>query len=704
MNKIYPANIKIRPEMDCRLGIKTSLPDLPQLIALTYMLYIINGRKSCIQYSEEYEDNDFTKIKLKKEFKTLWEENFPQFETDKISNLSLFTSQLEALQMGLGLIFKLGKISFVEVGGNTAERTGGNRFNKVISFSTNIKILDLFLNAYSKEDVNKELVLWLNNKPSNYCISIGLKSLLTIFSEDTQMKIRTDGNEEIFFQQNGIYENISQAQDVINKDSKEQVGPLRVINSFIRDGLHPYLEIKDNAFHLKENTDFEEYKKMVETSFQLSPQKVVIYNEVERNNANYNKNLNMNQKIYFGAPGTGKSHEIKELIKDAKHIRTTFHPDSDYSTFVGSYKPIMNKILSRIYTKEALISKLSEMKGQGISYPCHKFGALYYKSLKLLSVDDIKEILSRCGFNDSMDQEINKGIAIGEDQSSTNNVSKITYSFVPQAFTNAYTKAWNIYPNPVYLIIEEINRGNCAQIFGDLFQLLDRNEKGFSDYPIEVDNDLQRYLAEVFSDEKTALQLTEEDISAINEIYKEECSDIISKVSNGERLILPPNLYIYATMNTSDQSLFPMDSAFKRRWEWEYVPISFDNTEIAKAKIIIDKDHEYNWKDFVVAVNDKILSDLESSDKQLGPWFAKPKCGIIERDQFVSKVMFYLLTDAYKDMNLSDEKFYFEDLFKNDGNSKLVHFIETGLKINNIVQQKVTNQTKKENSNPEETN
>lgn len=319
------------------------------------------------------------------------------------------------------------------------------------------------------------------------------------------------------------------------------------------------------------------------------------------------------QRIYFGAPGGGKSHKVKYDVigKDNPNsITTTFHPDSDYSSFVGSYKPFK-----------------------------------------------------------------------GDD-------GKITYDFVPQVFAKAYVNAWKLYFNEVckdkeyYLDIEEINRGNCAQIFGDLFQLLDR-KAGFSEYPINVDGDFANYLKKELGETQG---------------YKEIIGGDFSNI------LLPSNLHIVATMNTSDQSLFPMDSAFKRRWEWEYVPISFDNTEIAEAKIIIDKDHKYNWKDFVVAVNDKILSDLESSDKQLGPWFAKPKCGIIERDQFVSKVMFYLLTDAYKDMNLSDEKFYFEDLFKNDGNSKLVHFIETGLKINNIVQQKVTNQTKKENSNPEETN
>lgn len=140
-----------------------------------------------------------------------------------------------------------------------------------------------------------------------------------------------------------------------------------------------------------------------------------------------------------------------------------------------------------------------------------------------------------------------------------------------------------------YLIIEEINRGNCAQIFGDLFQLLDRNEYGFSDYPIVADKDMQKYLEKEFA----GWEITNKD--EINQLYGE--ANMVNLIMKGERLVLPSNLYIWATMNTSDQSLFPVDSAFKRHWDWKYVPIREGRDKETNAHLnwyINTGDKQYN--------------------------------------------------------------------------------------------------------------
>lgn len=337
------------------------------------------------------------------------------------------------------------------------------------------------------------------------------------------------------------------------------------------------------------------------------------------------------QIIYYGAPGTGKSHKIKETLgeyegcpadkKVAKEniFRTTFHPDSDYSTFVGAYKPTMEKPMDKVYAKGELISKLTEMKEGGVTYSPQKFGAKYWRSLKQLNLSDKKDILQSCGMSDNYTVEFDKGMAVGEEYLACSNESHIIYSFVPQAFLNAYIQAYRKPEEKVYLIIEEINRGNCAQIFGDLFQLLDRDANGKSEYSIKADADLRAFLEEKLGEDNQGIK-------------------------DGE-LCLPSNLYIYATMNTSDQSLFPIDSAFKRRWDWEYEPIKYKNTD---WKIVIDGT-VYSWVSFQRIVNEKILRANSSEDKMLGDYFVNPSDGVITDKVLLNKILFYLWNDVCKD-------------------------------------------------------
>ena len=299
---------------------------------------------------------------------------------------------------------------------------------------------------------------------------------------------------------------------------------------------------------------------------------------------NRRKAPNVYQQIFYGAPGTGKSNTIKRNVDNEKKIcfRTTFHPDSDYSTFVGAYKP--------------------SMKPTGTA------------------------------------------LASGEKE------EVITYKFVPQAFTKAYAAAWNT-TEDVFLVIEEINRGNCAQIFGDLFQLLDR-KGGKSEYPIEADTDLANYLKEALD--------------------KSPRTDIPQEVKSGERLMLPQNLYIWATMNTSDQSLFPIDSAFKRRWDWVYIPIKPHAEENYKIKIGIET---YDWWSFLQKINSVIDDPTHSEDKKLGYFFVNTESKTVCAEKFVSKVLFYLWNDVFKNYGFDHSiftdsmgvKFTFSDFFNEDG-------------------------------------
>lgn len=307
------------------------------------------------------------------------------------------------------------------------------------------------------------------------------------------------------------------------------------------------------------------------------------------------------QQIYYGAPGTGKSKAIKDLTFGEDVIRTTFHPDSDYASFVGTYKPITEEV---------------------------DFRDCYGK--KVID-DETKEVVKE---------------------------ERIAYKFIPQAFLEAYVKAWKKLGSgkKQYLIIEEINRGNCAQIFGDLFQLLDRNEYSFSDYPIVADKDMQKYLEKEFE----GWEITNKD--EINQLYGE--ANMVNLIMKGERLVLPSNLYIWATMNTSDQSLFPIDSAFKRRWDWKYVSISEGRDKATNAPLnwyINTGDKQYNWWSFISKVNKLIGSLTNSEDKKLGYFFCKAKDGEIDADLFVSKVIFYLWNDVFKDYGFDDKDFQDEE-------------------------------------------
>ncbi|MDE7420146.1 MAG: AlwI family type II restriction endonuclease [Muribaculaceae bacterium] len=285
------------------------------------------------------------------------------------------------------------------------------------------------------------------------------------------------------------------------------------------------------------------------------------------------------QQVLFGAPGVGKSHHLKSIYEDENDvIRITFHPETDYASFVGCYKPLSDG-------------------------------------------------------------------------------DEIVYKFQGQAFTEAYIKAWERFVGDAerkdtYLVIEEVNRGNCAQIFGDIFQLLDRNEQGFSEYTVRPDKDLATYLKDEFNNIASNL------------------NKIKPGLDTGEILMLPPNLHILATMNTSDQSLFPIDSAFKRRWDWVYMPIETkpkDDEGETITRRIVTKENIYDWGEFLDNVNQRIFATTESEDKQLGFWFVKPKSDdtTISAEDFVSKVIFFLWNDIYKDFGDDATSIFY---FALDGN------------------------------------
>ena len=378
-------------------------------------------------------------------------------------------------------------------------------------------------------------------------------------------------------------------KDIFDIDSSERV--YEIIKELFTDAEFNKVDNEGSSQYFRSNAIKQYY------CFLKAREVFLSYSKTE-NNEHKRQEKDSLQQIFYGAPGTGKSYTINRDTEGEDVIRTTFHPDTDYSTFVGAYKPttIEEEVMTVIGTK---------------AVPVENVDGSHRKE------------------------------------------SKIVYEFVQQAFLQAYVAAWKKYaeangeePRKQFLVIEEINRGNCAQIFGDLFQLLDRNAQGFSDYPIMADADMKRQLKKTFAE----LSLAEAD--SINAMYKGR--DVCREVLEGDILLLPGNLYIWATMNTSDQSLFPIDSAFKRRWDWTYRPIS-DAKEEWKIKA---NGNLYDWWTFLEKINDKVGSLTNSEDKKLGYFFCKADSeNIISAATFVGKVIFYLWNDVFKDYEFSDTIF-----------------------------------------------
>jgi hypothetical protein len=280
--------------------------------------------------------------------------------------------------------------------------------------------------------------------------------------------------------------------------------------------------------------------------------------------------------IFFGPPGTGKSTEVKRRVGAATMLRTQFHPEYSHADLIGSYRPVVG---SEIEPSDQVVGH----DGISIMRPVNYF------------------------------------------------------AFVPGPLTLALELAFSANEH-VFMVIEEINRGDCAAIFGDVFQLLDRDDSGRSEFGISLRSELVAY-------------------------FKAKGVDY-DKAGDGH-LYLPSNLSLLATMNTSDQSLYPMDSAFKRRWNWVACPINFDQLIAYTDGVrpfLNDGKGSWDWIGFLELINKSIVRD-NMEDKQLGPWFIKPaNDGLVPWDDFLNKCLFYLWHDVFKGEQFSDLS-----PFRNDG-------------------------------------
>ena len=337
-------------------------------------------------------------------------------------------------------------------------------------------------------------------------------------------------------------------------------------------------------------------------------------------------------RILFGAPGTGKSYTINKELKDLigednedDYERVTFHPDYSYANFVGTYKPVM----------------ISNDLNVGLDKDSRFIISVLYDNKKNAYTDEMIQVYGN---------EATDGNSVGRDQdkdgtairkyvsliTSNVNASDIGYEYVPGPFMRMYVKALKSArsenPKPHLLIIEEINRANVAAVFGDIFQLLDRGDDEVSEYPIQASEDIKDYLAK----------------------------ELGGDPENYVKIRIPDNMFIWATMNSADQGVFPMDTAFKRRWDFTYLGID-DNDKKIRGKYVYladDKSQKVEWNKLRKAINHFLAKEKINEDKQLGPYFISKSIVVpaegdeIDRDKFIrvfkNKVIMYLFEDAAK--------------------------------------------------------
>lgn len=539
-----PDTILAYDEMDLKLGIKSSLPHVKSTLALAVLLWECSDHPAELTYSVSNGD----KIVLTEEIEQwlidylseICEEEQIDFDAliSGVNQNQLFKSQMEALIVAFELVWKLAKVNFVdEAKPASAERTGGVRYPKKLSFSVNADIIHSVISGNENAYI-RVLMSWIG-----FDVAVDpecektLTYLFTALSEGAVFKL-VDGTRDVIFNQNSIYKKIletSQAVD-INGD-KEAKGALRILKSLLSDEMNPYLQYSGGS--VTATTDIserlEEYQKRVDILLQLSATKVIGLEDLQSQNTGIQltdleerRVSSGSNVLLYGVPGSGKSWTIEhEYCKKGTNVeRLVFHPDYTYSDFIGQILP-------------------------------------------------------------NVDEE-----------------GQVSYKFTPGPFTNILHDAYNNPEKEYILIIEEINRGNAPAIFGEVFQLLDR---------------------------KTELREADDDGYPIGTSEYGITNANIAKIVYGDarhKVRIPSNLSIIGTMNTSDQNVFTLDTAFQRRWEMRLIENNFEHVDrsLADAEIL---DTGVTWQTFCTEINNIIVGNnarmTSAEDKRLGAYFVHLK-------------------------------------------------------------------------------
>lgn len=598
----YPKPKNANSEIDLKLGIKSSLPNATQAIVLSYLIWKCSDKKSKIKYCSQNGDGLILEFNLEKKIIEFLQNNVSDIDESlfksKILENPLLKAQIEALIVGFELIWKLAKFEFADGSAFNIERTGGKRFEKIVSYTSNIDVLDLLVQSNEKTYAKLFYEILVNKTSSTDIAFDSFRKLITIFSETAVYKIKSDAGD-LIFDNLGVYKSVIENSVVDLTGTEENKGSSRILKSSITEGLNSYLSAGNGGFVKNSKItidELENYALRVQNFLSLQQVKITFdnKNQTERNESDSSSpapsNFSPIQTILYGVPGSGKSYSIKhqlsqQEISSENTVRVVFHPEYTNADFVGQILP-----------------KLKNENGENV----------------------------------------------------------IDYQFTAGPFTKILRDAYFNPDKNFALIIEEINRGNAAAIFGELFQLLDRLDetetesfngvtytKGWSSYGVSNDC-INAYLRGLYDDK--------------NAEEKNPCI----KFDAQSAIRLPANLSLLATMNTSDQNVFSLDNAFKRRWSLKLIPNKFvfdsDDTDENKRQIAQCfakvEGFDFAWGAFVNAANEKIITEQSGNDissfedKQIGMWFVKAEKDsgdyAISKEIFFNKVVEYLFDDVFK--------------------------------------------------------
>lgn len=533
---LRPDEIKEYHNPDLKLGIKSSLPRVKSTLGLFFMIWKASDKNCEITYSQIDGDSTILIEDLKSKLIDIFAPIYESYGVsddefiDKVNENQMFKSQLESLIVAFELIWRVGKIKFFDDRPASSERTGRKRYPKTIAFTKNMDIIDTILMS-NQIEYSKVLLAWIGlDIDVNSENESSLLKLLVHLSEEAVYKL-VDEDKDVIFNMNSVYikllENENSIIDI--NGSKEPKGSLRILKSLLSDGMNPYINYSNTrglelADGMKE--ELELYQCRVDASLSLLNTKYIVDQIDDKNESTYTIEVSEENELYGSRVSGGNNILLYGVPGSGKSYKIEKEYCNDFN------------FMERV-----------------VFHPDY------------MNTDFVGQILPTV-----------KGE--GEDK-------EITYDFTPGPFTRVLKKAIENPGDHYYLVIEEINRGNAPAIFGEIFQLLDRDDVGKSSYEITNYN-------------------------IANEVFDEKEKPIY----------LPSNLHILATMNTADQNVFTLDTAFQRRWDMKMIENDVSKAEHASKSIL---DTNVTWERFNTVINDQIITSsaatLSSEDKRLGAYF-----------------------------------------------------------------------------------